>query len=244
MKITGIIPARYDSTRFPGKPLATIAGVSMIQRVYQRAKLANIDRIIVATDDERIAAHVRTFGEVVMTRSDHRTGTDRCAEVVELLHLKGIVVNIQGDEPLVSPKQIEAVADFLVKHTDTYIATVVHPNITREAIENSNVVKAFVVGQGDDKYAADFSRGQSKSGMTVPNLSYQMCKHIGMYAFRAESLPILSDLPNGTFELMLSLEQLRWLENGYRIGVVESTEETIGVDAPEDIAKVVHLLNI
>lgn len=241
MEITGIIPARFGSTRFLGKPLADIAGVSMIRRVYERATLANITRVVVATDDARIAEHVQVFGEVVMTKKEHRTGTDRCSEVAKRLNLSGIVVNIQGDEPLVSPHQIEAVANYLVNNPVTDIATVTFPRLDTHDLGNKNVVKAFV--RLADYQALDFSRSRWPEGRVLADVPYLVQKHVGMYAFRAAILPILSALPSSPLELAESLEQLRWLENGFQIGIVETDTETIGVDTPEDIAKIIALIN-
>lgn len=241
MEICGIIPARYASTRFPGKPLSRIAGQTMIQRVVGRVKLAGLDRVIVATDDDRIAAHVADFAEVCLTAADHATGTDRVAEVVAKLGLQGIVINIQGDEPLIEPAQIRDLADFLAQHTDFQMATVVYPYLSAADFENRNKVKAFTALDAESRLRAlDFSR-QAASPRLPPN-TYMTYKHIGMYGFRAQILPSLTAMPQSANELSESLEQLRWLDAGYAIGAVATFKETIGVDVPEDIAVIENML--
>jgi 3-deoxy-manno-octulosonate cytidylyltransferase (CMP-KDO synthetase) len=206
----------------------------MIQRVVERVKLAGLARVVVATDDDRIAEHVADFAEVCLTSPHHATGTDRVAEVVAKLGLVGIVINIQGDEPLIDPAQIRDLADLLAFHDDLQIGTVVYPYLSAADYENRNKVKAFTALDAQNRLRAlDFSR-QASSPRLQPN-TYMSYKHIGMYGFRAEVLPSLTALPQSANELAESLEQLRWLDAGYRIGAVITFKETTGVDIPEDI---------
>lgn len=241
LSFIGIIPARYGSTRFPGKPLAMLGGMTVIERVYRQVRKA-MDRVIVATDDERIAKAVRDFGgEAVMTRSDHRSGTDRCWEAY-LNHggHEDVVINIQGDEPFVQPSQLETVmACFDDDATD--IATLVRPfpqDGTIEALMNPNMAKVVLDKNHNARY---FSRS------VIPYLRGVDCQewprrlqyyaHIGLYAYRAPVLEQITQLPPSPLELAESLEQLRWLENGYTIRVGESLVQNIGIDTPEDLAR-------
>ena len=275
MKILGVIPARFASTRFPGKPLVEIQGKTMIQRVYEQAKKCkSLAHVVVATDDERIFNHVVAFGgEAMMTDPKHESGTDRCAEVVEKLnfdiqtaHLdsdeavvfdkikpkyEGIftaVINIQGDEPFIDPEQIEKIANILRGGFADYeanqaasfdIVTLVKELGNQEDIDNPNVVKAVF---GENGRAVYFSRSP------IPYLrgiekelwaeSGQFFKHIGLYGYKTSVLLAISKLPKSLLEEIESLEQLRWLENGYSIGVAETELETIGIDTPEDLKKI------
>lgn len=243
MNFIGIIPARYASTRFPGKPLALIGGKPMIQRVYEQAKKA-LDRVVVATDDERILNCVRSFGgEAVMTRSDHRCGTDRCLEA--LLHLQldnfrledWVVINIQGDEPFIQPEQIRA----LQACFPTEIATLVKPFTEEDglaALENPNTPKVvFSRKTGNallfSRSVIPYLRGVAREDWLKQHKHY---KHIGMYAYRADILREITQLPPSEAEQNENLEQLRWLENGYQIRVGETNVQTIGIDTPEDLA--------
>lgn len=239
MNILGIIPARYASTRFPGKPLADIAGKSMVQRVYEQVKKStSISEAVVATDNQQIFEHVIGFGgRVCMTKENHVSGTDRCYEALTLQEKSfDYVINIQGDEPFIQPEQIDLLARVLDGETE--IATLVKKIEDPEHLFNPNVVKAVVATSGEALY---FSRS------TVPHIrntpenewltKHAFYKHIGMYAYRADVLKRLTELPVSPLEKAESLEQLRWLENGFRIAVAETKTETIGIDTPEDLTR-------
>ena len=239
--ITGIIPARYASKRFPGKPLVDIHGKSMLQRVYEQCQKSNLDRIVVATDDERIVAHVQDFeGEVILTASTHKSGTDRIAEAADKLNLQnnGIVVNIQGDEPFIQPKDINLLAACFENKT-TQIATLVKKINAIETLENPNNPKVVL---NANKEALYFSRA------AIPHLKdlkkedwlnhHTFYKHIGIYGFRTAILKEISILPDGILEQKENLEQLRWLENGYRIQTTETNSDSIAVDCPEDLIRI------
>lgn len=240
MKIAGIIPARYASTRFPGKPLADIGGRSLIERVYRQVQqTACIQEVVVATDDERILRHVLDFGgQAVMTRPDHASGTDRCAEVAEALSGFDIMVNIQGDEPFIRPEQIEAALKPLLVSSGAGIATLARRMDRREDIFNPNVVKVVFSEHGRALY---FSRSPIPYLRGVPEAEWPgtvaFYKHIGLYAFRRDVLTALTKLPMSAHEQAESLEQLRWLDAGYAIAVTVTPYETIGVDTPEDVAR-------
>ena len=244
MRILGIIPARFASTRFPGKPLADIGGKSMIRRVYEQCiKAKTITKVIVATDDERIAAHVREFGEVIMTAADHPSGTDRCHEVLGRIGEKfDYVINIQGDEPFIDPSQIELVSHLLDGKTE--LATLAKIIEEEEQVHNPNVVKAVTDKGG---FALYFSRNpipyQRSAGGQEWHGLHQYLKHIGIYAYRADILEKITSLPISPLEKSESLEQLRWLENGYRIKVGLTNLETAGIDTPEDLERAVKNLN-
>jgi 3-deoxy-manno-octulosonate cytidylyltransferase (CMP-KDO synthetase) len=236
-----IIPARYGSTRLPGKPLVTLAGTPMIQRVYERAKLAKLaTRVIVATDDDRIIKAVQTFGgEARMTRSEHRTGTERVAEVAA--HTDGqVFVNVQGDEPLLNPEVVDAAIAALLEDAATSVATVATPIKTPADIMDPNVVKAVL---DFDENALYFSRApipwlrDAAAKMEVRHL-----KHLGLYVFQRDALLEYPTLPQGTLEKIEQLEQLRWLENGYKIRIAEVEHDSVSVDVPDDIPKVEKLL--
>lgn len=244
MKVVGIIPARYASTRFPGKPLVMIQGKTMIQRVYEQASKAGVlNELIVATDDERIRAHVLDFGgRVMMTSTDHRTGTERCNEVVSALSASGdlfdVAINIQGDEPFINPGQIELVAScFLNEQVE--IATLVK-KITRPDDLNRTTVMKVVVSL--DNRALYFSRQLIPFVRGVPEsewLSHHtFYKHIGIYAFRTGVLAAVARLSPTPLETAESLEQLRWLENGHTIHVAVTEHESHSIDTPEDLDKV------
>lgn len=244
MQVLGIIPARYASTRFPGKPLALIDGKPMIQHVWENvSRIGVIDRAIVATDDARIAEAVSGFGgEVRMTSSSHRSGTDRCGEVLESLGAEAdgfdVVVNIQGDEPLVNDSQIVTVAQAF-ENPDVEIATLKKLIVSEEQLFSPNVVKVTDTPQG---WAICFSRnpipylrGVEREQWLSQGRHY---KHIGIYAFRTATLRKVVRLAQTPLELSESLEQLRWLENGFRIAVRETTVENLSVDTPEDLQKI------
>lgn len=249
MQFIGIIPAHYASTRFPGKPLAEIGGKPMIQRVWEQAKKA-LDRVIVATDDERILNCVRAFGgEAVMTRSDHRCGTDRCLEAFISLQLDNlqlddwVVINIQGDEPFIQPEQIRA----LMACFPTEIATLVQPysvNDTLADLENPNSPKVTIAFDDEKRTVGrallfsrsviPYLRGIDRNEWLGRGMHY---RHIGMYAYRADILGEITQLAPSPLEQAESLEQLRWLENGYTIRVAVTETRSIGIDTPEDLAK-------
>lgn len=243
-----VIPARYASTRFPGKPLAVLGGKTVIQRVVEQAMKVCKD-VFVATDDERIYNAVEAFGgNAVMTRSDHQSGTDRIEEAVEKVIRKSgilydVVVNVQGDEPFIQPKQIQAVLDCFAD-AQTQIATLGKPFGTNlEAIKNPNSPKIAVSHLG---YALYFSRSvipylRGKDSTEWPE-SYPYLKHIGLYAYRREVLHEVTRLPQSPLEKAESLEQLRWLENGYRIRVALTEMETVGIDTPDDLTRAEEFL--
>ena len=241
MKFIAIIPARYASTRFPGKPLAMLGGKTVIQRVYEQVR-GVLDEAVVATDDERIFAAVEAFGgKAVMTSSAHRSGTDRCREAFEKMgEGYDVVVNVQGDEPFIQPAQLEALKCCFLNPA-TQIATLVKPFTEADglaALENPNSPKVVLDNEGCALYfsrsVVPYLRGVERNEWLKHPPFY---KHIGIYAFRAEVLKAVTDLPQSTLELSESLEQLRWLENGYKIGVGITQMETIGIDTPEDLAK-------
>jgi 3-deoxy-manno-octulosonate cytidylyltransferase (CMP-KDO synthetase) len=236
-----VIPARYGSTRLPGKPLVALAGQPMIQRVYERAKSARtVHRVIVATDDERIIKAVTGFGgEARMTRPDHRTGTERVAEVAA--HVEGdIFVNVQGDEPLLDPAAVDTAVAALLEEPEAAIATVATPIKIPGDIMDPNIVK--VVLDFDDN-ALYFSRAPipwvRDTGNTV---QVRHLKHLGLYVFQRDALLEYPTLPQGELERIEQLEQLRWLENGSKIRVAEVEHDAVSVDVPEDVAKVEKLL--
>ncbi|HEV2616744.1 MAG TPA: 3-deoxy-manno-octulosonate cytidylyltransferase [Candidatus Acidoferrales bacterium] len=236
-----VIPARYDSSRFPGKPVAPIAGRPMIQHVVERAKTSRrATRVVVATDDDRIRDAVAAFGgESIMTRREHRSGTERIAEVA--VHIPAeIYVNVQGDEPLISPEAIDAAADEILSETETQVATLCAPISHAAEIMDPNVVKVVLDFDGNALY---FSRAPipwvREAGERV---SARHFKHVGLYAFRRDALLEFPALPPGELERVEQLEQLRWLENGYHIRVAEAAYEGVAVDTPADIAKVEEVL--
>ncbi|MFT6716134.1 MAG: 3-deoxy-manno-octulosonate cytidylyltransferase (CMP-KDO synthetase) [Saprospiraceae bacterium] len=238
LKVLAIIPSRYDSSRFPGKPLASINGKSMIQRVYEQAtSCPGLHEVIVATDDQRIFDHVVSFGgKVAMTSTNHQSGTDRCGEVLSnYKHEVDVVVNIQGDEPFIHPKQIsQLIAVFEDSMVD--ISTLAKKINDDNQINNPNIVK--VVRQSNS-FALYFSRSpipfarNTAQGNWTKNQDYY--KHIGIYAYKAKVLEALIQLPPSKLETTESLEQLRWLENGYKIHVGTTDLESIGIDTPEEL---------
>ena len=238
-KTLGVIPARFASTRFPGKPLIDLGGKSMIMRVYEQAcKSTTLHSVIVATDDARIFDHVVAHGgKAIMTSSDHATGTDRCSEVALRMPEFHEVVNIQGDEPFIRPEQIDAVV-FALRQISLPIATLVKSISDPVAIHNPNTVKALIRNHEAiyfSRSALPFVRGVAPKQWAEYADYY---KHIGIYAYERETLLNLSTLPPGGWEKAESLEQLRWLEAGYRIAIGITDFETIGIDTPEDVEKV------
>jgi 3-deoxy-manno-octulosonate cytidylyltransferase (CMP-KDO synthetase) len=248
MRFLGIIPARYASTRFPGKPLADMSGKPMIQRVYERVT-GLLDETAVATDDERIYRAVRDFGgKVVMTSPDHRSGTDRCFEAYTKLggHFD-VVVNIQGDEPFIQVSQIELLKDCF-REEDTQIATLVKPFSASDDFEllfNPNTPKVLLNPRKQAIYfsrsVVPYIRGKHHSEWLKSHVFY---KHIGIYAYRSEVLKEITSLLPSSLEIAESLEQLRWIENGYCIKTGITMEETIGIDTPEDMKKALEVLKM
>lgn len=249
MKFIAVIPARYASTRFPGKPLAILGGKTVIERVYEQVSKV-IDEVYVATDDERIRQTVEGFGgKAVMTSPDHKSGTDRIEEAVEIIGTDAdVVVNVQGDEPFIHESQIRTVCECFNDEA-TQIATLGKPfgrtPSDIDAIENPNSPKIAVSKNG---YALYFSRSvipfcRDKQRESWPE-SFPYLKHIGLYAYRREVLHEVTLLPQGELEKAESLEQLRWLENGYKIKVGTTDIETVGIDTPEDLAKAETILNV
>jgi 3-deoxy-manno-octulosonate cytidylyltransferase (CMP-KDO synthetase) len=236
-----VIPARYGSTRLPGKPLVSLAGKPMIQRVYERARMAALaDKVIVATDDERIVKAVESFGGTArMTRPDHRTGTERVAEVAA--HEKGeVFVNVQGDEPLLDPVAVDAAITALLEEPAAAIATVATPIKTTADIMDPNVVKTVLDFDGNGLY---FSRAPIPWVRdTVSKIQVRHLKHLGLYVFQRDALLEYPTLPQGELERIEQLEQLRWLENGWKIRVAEVAHDAVSVDVPEDVARVEKLL--
>ncbi|MEN9303589.1 MAG: hypothetical protein RL264_2018 [Bacteroidota bacterium] len=242
MYVLGIIPARYNSSRFPGKPLLDLEGKSMIHRVYERVVDSDLfQEVVVATDDVRIYNHVLDFGgKVLMTSESHSTGTDRCAEVIQQFPEAEIVVNIQGDEPLISGKQLASLLEIMHRE-EVQIGTLVIPFQSLQEVENNNRIKVVTDANGKVLY---FSRS------VIPNVekwntnaeAMDFLKHIGVYAFRRDVLIEVAQLEVTELEKMESLEQLRWLYHGYSIHIAKTTIETPNIDTPEDVQKVLDLL--
>lgn len=241
MKFIGIIPARYASSRFPGKPLAMIGGMTMIERVYRQASKA-LDEVVVATDDGRIADAVAAFGgRAVMTSPAHRSGTDRCREAyVSCGSAADVVINIQGDEPFIDPSQIEALKDCFADPA-TQIATLVRrfdPAAGIEALRNPNTPKVVLDSKGNAMYFSrsviPFVRGCGEDAWPSATQFYT---HVGIYAFRAQVLGEIVGLPQSPLELAESLEQLRWLQAGYTISTAVTATATIGIDTPDDLER-------
>ena len=246
MKFVGIIPARYASTRFPGKPLADILGKSMIQRVYERASQV-LDTVVVATDDQRIYDAVVQFGgRVVMTSENHKTGTDRCYEALtKLPETYDVVINIQGDEPFIAIDQIEALKNCFVSD-QIQLATLVKPfdaNTSIDELENPNTPKVILSQAGEaicfSRSVIPYLRGVEKSQWATAHTYY---KHIGIYAYRTDILAQITKMTQTPIEKAESLEQLRWLENGLHIHVAITHSDNHSIDTPEDLQRVVELM--
>lgn len=237
MKVIGIIPARYDSTRFPGKPLVDIAGMTMIQRVYNQVKhAASLNEVVVATDDQRIYDHVKSFaGNVVMTSKDHQSGTDRCAEVINNISGFDIAINIQGDEPFIDPQQIDLLVSCF-QRPEVEIATLVRPINELADLENVNKPKVVLNQKNEALYFSrqpiPYMRGTDIKEWLSKETYYN---HIGIYGFKVETLKDLAKLPISKLEKTESLEQLRWLDNGYRIQTAISNHINDAIDSPEDL---------
>ena len=244
MTFTTIIPARYASTRFPGKPLAVLGGMTVIERVYRQARLV-MDDVCVATDDERILRTVEDFGgRAVMTRADHKSGTDRIEEACQKLGTKAdVVINIQGDEPFVQPSQLETLMR-LFDDKETQIGTLGKRFETMEAAMNPNSPKIVCDKRGFALYFSrsviPYVRGQEQTEWLS---HFPYLKHLGLYAYRRDVLGEVTRLPQSALELAESLEQLRWLENGYRIRVGETDVETVGIDTPDDLRRAEEVLS-
>lgn len=244
MKFMAIIPARYASTRFPGKPLAVLGGKTVIQRVYEQVS-SLLDEVYVATDDERIFQAVEAFGGcAVMTRSDHKSGTDRIEEAAEKIGSQAdVIINVQGDEPFIQPSQIKTLMQ-LFDAPETQIGTLGKRFENIEGVENPNSPKIVTDNRGFALYFSrspiPFVRGKERSEWLA---NYPFLKHLGIYAYRREVLREVTQLPQGNLEKAESLEQLRWLENGYRIRVGLTDVETVGIDTPEDLKRAEEFLN-
>ncbi|KIO75209.1 3-deoxy-manno-octulosonate cytidylyltransferase [Pedobacter lusitanus] len=239
----GIIPARYASTRFPGKPLIDINGKSMIQRVYEQAcSSASLDKVVIATDDERIITEIKRFGgDYALTRADHQSGTDRCAEVAANFSGFDVIINIQGDEPYIDPVQIDLLSSCF-EDPQVKLATLVKEIHHEEELFNPNIPKVVLNAAQEAIY---FSR------QTIPFIrnaapqdwvkTFQFYKHIGIYGYTTETLLKITQLKPSLLEIAESLEQLRWIENGYKIQTRVTDLETIAIDTPEDLEKIVKI---
>lgn len=244
MSFFAIIPARYASTRFPGKPLTFIKGQSMINRVYhQVVKSKLVSNVAVATDDKRIFDHVKEFGNVVYTSENHKSGTDRCFEAAQILYEKwnikknDVILNVQGDEPFIDPLQIDGLCKCF-DNKEVKIATLIKKLDNPEVISDPNIVKVVISKTG---YALYFSRlpvpylRKRENALKAKSPVYY--KHIGLYSYKFETLSQITSLGQSELEVSESLEQLRWLENDYRIFTKETFQESVSVDTPEDIQK-------
>ena len=244
MTFTAIIPARFASTRFPGKPLAVLGGKTVIQRVYEQVSSV-LSEVYVATDDERIFECVESFGgKAVMTRSDHQSGTDRIQEAVEKIGTQAdVIINVQGDEPFIQPSQIQTLMQ-LFDEPSTQIGTLGKLFESLEAVENPNSPKIVTDVRGFALYFSrsviPYIRGKEQKNWFS---EYPFLKHLGVYAYRREVLAEVTRLPQSSLEKAESLEQLRWLQNGYRIRVGLTDVETVGIDTPEDLQRAEQFLN-
>ena len=245
MKFIGIIPARYASTRFPGKPLALLGGKPVIQHVYEKVA-AVLEAAYVATDDERIYDVVKSFGgQVVMTRTDHKSGTDRIEEAIEKIGGEwDVVVNVQGDEPFVAKNQLDTICHCFDDPT-TQIATLGKPFESMEAVQNPNSPKIVVDNMGFAMYFSrsviPYVRGKEMSSWLT---HYPFLKHLGIYAYRKDVLRQVTQLPQSSLEIAESLEQLRWLQNGFKIKVGTTDVETVGIDTPQDLERAEEFLKV
>lgn len=243
MKFIGIIPARYASTRFPGKPLALLGGKPVIQHVYEKVA-AVLEAAYVATDDERIYDVVKSFGgQVVMTRTNHKSGTDRIEEAIEKIGGEwDVVVNVQGDEPFVAKSQLDTICHCF-DDPITQIATLGKPFESMEAVQNPNSPKIVVDNMGFAMYFSrsviPYVRGKEKSSWLT---HYPFLKHLGIYAYRKDVLRQVTQLPQSSLEIAESLEQLRWLQNGFKIKVGTTDVETVGIDTPQDLERAEEFL--
>lgn len=244
MKILGIIPARYQSTRFPGKPLVEIDGKSMVQRVYEQAKKSKLlSDVVVATDDKRIEAQVKNFGgKVMMTSIKHKSGTDRCAEAIKKItsgNKFDVIINIQGDEPFIKPQQIDLLCScFNSKAIE--IATLVKKIEENKELTNPHTTKVIINKKNQAIYFSrtpiPFYRGENDAKEWLKKHTYY--KHIGIYGYRKNILEEITRLTPSPLEIAESLEQLRWLENGYKIYAAITKLESIAIDTPQDLKKI------
>jgi 3-deoxy-manno-octulosonate cytidylyltransferase (CMP-KDO synthetase) len=248
VRILGIIPARYASSRFPGKPLVVINGKSMIQRVHEQAsKCPELSSVIIATDNESIEKHVKSFGgKVMMTSVHHKSGTERCSEVIERITADGqesfdAVINIQGDEPFIDPGQISKLAAAIM-NPEIRLATLIKKIVSQDELTNPNVVKVIFNRDSQaiyfSRYALPYFRGKEMNEWLGVRDYF---KHIGIYAYRSDVLGEIVKLPVSSLEQAESLEQLRWIENGYKIHVFETDTESISVDTPSDLLKITNM---
>ncbi|MBA3722454.1 MAG: 3-deoxy-manno-octulosonate cytidylyltransferase [Parachlamydiaceae bacterium] len=239
LKVIGIIPARYASTRFPGKPLVPILGKTLLQRTFENAKLANnLDQLIIATDDVRIYDHAKDIGaDVVMTSIDCLTGSDRLAEVInqsQKFSKASVIINIQGDEPCIAPQAINDVANILLENNDAVMSTVATKMHSEEEALNPSIVKCVLDQKGNALY---FSRSLIPGNKTL-SFAPPYYRHIGLYAYRPDFLLTYQKLPTTPLQLAEDLEQLKVLEHGYRIKVAVTDHISPGVDTPQDIHKI------
>ncbi|MEO1049844.1 MAG: 3-deoxy-manno-octulosonate cytidylyltransferase [Bacteroidota bacterium] len=240
MKILGVIPARYGSTRFPAKALADIAGKSMIQRVYEQAsKATSLTKVIVATDHGDIQQHVADFGgNVCMTGDHHRSGTERCGEVLQKEgESYDYVINIQGDEPFISPDQINLLASLSAHKVE--LGTLIKHIDNQEDLFNPNVVKAITKKSGEAIYFSRHPIPYQRDNQENWIAKHRYFKHIGIYAYRSDILPTICQLDSSSLEMAESLEQLRWIENGFGIHTLETKLESLGIDTPEDLKRAI-----
>jgi 3-deoxy-manno-octulosonate cytidylyltransferase (CMP-KDO synthetase) len=241
MRILGVIPARFASTRFPGKPLIDINGKSMIRRVYEQAcKASALSKVVIATDDERILEHVNQFGgDAVMTSDLHQSGTDRCAEVAGKFPEFDVIVNIQGDEPFIDPEQINTLAACF-DNTDSQLATLVKKISSSEELFNSNTPKVVLNNLFEAVYFSrntlPFIRNMEPENWLDAHTFY---KHIGIYGYGRETLLEITLLPVSNLEKAEALEQLRWIEHGYKIKAAETNQESMAIDTPEDLVRAI-----
>lgn len=240
MKVLGVIPARFASTRFPGKPLVDIQGKSMIRRVYEQAqKASGLAKVVVATDDERIAEELKNFGgDYIMTAAAHQSGTDRCAEVARKLPGFDVLINIQGDEPFIDPAQIDLLVSCFTDPT-VQLATLIKEIHSESELFNHNLPKVVLNAKKEAVYFSrqtiPYLRNSEKENWLKAHLFY---KHIGIYGYTASVLQEITQLPPSLLEMAESLEQLRWIENGYAIQTRVTAIETIAIDTPEDLKKI------
>ncbi|AHJ97384.1 3-deoxy-manno-octulosonate cytidylyltransferase [Hymenobacter swuensis] len=240
MLAIGIIPARFAATRLPGKPLVDLAGQTMIERVVRRAQQSNLSRVVVATDNQRILEHVRGFGgEAVLTAADHPSGTDRVRDAYEQLGVQAdCIVNIQGDEPFIHPSQIDALVQLFAVPEPPQLATLVKPVVSEEELFSPHLPKVVLNARGEALYFSRHPLPYQRQHTPEQWLGHhRYLRHIGLYAYRPDVLREITQLPPSPLELAESLEQLRWLEAGYRIQTAETTLETIGIDTPEDVER-------
>lgn len=245
MNAIGIIPARYTSTRLPGKPLVDLGGQSMIQRVIGQAQQSVVSRVVVATDDERILEHVLGFGgEAVLTSPHHPSGTDRVWDAYQQLNTSAdCIINIQGDEPFIQPSQINALVQLFAQAQPPQLATLVKPVLTEEELFSSHLPKVVL---DTTRHALYFSRHPLPYQRQHPQENWlqhhRYLRHIGLYGYRPDILAEITQLRPSPLEVAESLEQLRWLEHGYRILTAETELETIGIDTPEDVTRALNHL--